>query len=81
MGLTGDDTSSVPVENGPIEPPARDAGGEEPYNPRNEEIVLMLVVIVDGQPAVGADVVKARPDGELHWKLEMRDYHTLPIPV
>lgn len=84
VGLTGDDVSSVAVENGPTEPMAPDAGGEEPYNPRNEEIVLMLVVMVDGQPAVGADVVKARPlteDGQELWKLEMRDFHTLPIPV
>jgi hypothetical protein len=85
VGLTGDELSSVAIENGPTGPQAPDAGGEEPYNPRNEELVLMLVVIVDGQPAVGADVVKALPsaadpeNGEQLWKLEVRDFHTLPI--
>ncbi|KAG0553833.1 hypothetical protein KC19_12G042500 [Ceratodon purpureus] len=86
VGLTGDELSSVAIENGPIEPPAPDAGGEAPYNPRNEELVLMLVVKVDGQPAVGADVVKALPNtadpenGQPQlWKLEMRDFHSLPI--
>ena len=85
MGLTGDEISSVAIENGPAEPQAPDAGGEEPYNPRNEELVLMLVVTVDGQPAVGADVVKALPtiadvrDEQQLWKLEVRDFHTLPI--
>jgi hypothetical protein len=85
VGLTGDELSSVAIENGPTGPQAPDVGGEEPYNPRNEELVLMLVVIVDGQPAVGADVVKALPsaadpeNGEQLWKLEVRDFHTLPI--
>lgn len=93
MGLTGDDASSIPVHTGPSDEPTpaapSDAGGEEPYNPREEEIVLMLVVMVDGQPAVGADVVKALPtsaadsenNGQREWKLEMRDYHDIPIPV
>lgn len=85
VGLTGDEISSVPIENGLTEPLTPDVGGEEPYNPRNEELVLMLVVTVDGQPAVGADVVKALPtivdpgNGQQLWKLEMRDFHTLPI--
>lgn len=84
LGLTGDDVSSIPVEGEMAEPIAPDAGGEEPYNPRNEELVLMLIVEVDGQRAVGADVVKALPiteeNGQVEWKLEMRDFHTLPIP-
>lgn len=84
LGLTADEGSTLVNENESTQSEAVDAGGEEPYNPGKEELVLMLAVIVDGQPAVGADVVRAFPapeksEGEEVWKLEMRDFHTLPV--
>ncbi|KAI5072356.1 hypothetical protein GOP47_0012462 [Adiantum capillus-veneris] len=39
-----------------------DAGGEEPYNPTEEELVLLLHLRIDGKPAYGADVVVAYRD-------------------
>lgn len=36
-----------------------DAGGEDPYNPRKEELVLLLHLVVDGRPALGADILVA----------------------
>jgi len=61
-----------------------DAGGEEPYNPRDEQLVLMLAVMVDGQPAVGADVIKAELvtqnlEGQLLWKFRIRDFAFQPV--
>lgn len=86
LGLTADEASTLVAENESVTPAAVDAGGEKPYDPRNEELVLMLAVVVDNQPAVGADVIRAIPtgtkseDGEELWKFEVRDFHTLPIP-
>ncbi|KAG6541905.1 hypothetical protein Mapa_016733 [Marchantia paleacea] len=55
-----------------------DAGGEEPYDPAQNEVVIMFAVTVDGQQAVGADVLKAYPaegshDGEKLWTFRLRD--------
>jgi hypothetical protein len=36
-----------------------DAGGEDPYNPENGELVLLLHLIIDKRPTFGADVVIA----------------------
>lgn len=39
-----------------------DAGGEDPYNPNEDELVLLLHLVTDGRPAYGADVVIACKD-------------------
>ncbi|KAL2611205.1 hypothetical protein R1flu_022897 [Riccia fluitans] len=58
---------------------AKDAGGEQPYDPFKNEVVVMFDVTVDGQQAVGADVLRANPttqgneDGETLWTLQLRD--------
>ena len=59
----------------------KDVGGEKPYDPSNDELVIALLVLVDGQQAVGADVLKAYPtvqngainDAESLWTLTLRD--------
>ncbi|BBN06391.1 hypothetical protein MPTK1_3g20730 [Marchantia polymorpha subsp. ruderalis] len=55
-----------------------DAGGEEPYDPTQNEVVIMFAVTVDGQQAVGADVLKAYPaegslEGKNLWTFRLRD--------
>ncbi|KAL3693445.1 hypothetical protein R1sor_007096 [Riccia sorocarpa] len=58
---------------------AKDAGGEEPYDPSKNEVVIMFAVTVDRQQAVGADVLRADPatqgngGGETLWTLKLRD--------
>lgn len=50
--------------------------GEEPYNSEEGELVLLMAVIVDGQLAVGADVVRRvplTPDDDSSWRLVTRD--------
>ncbi|KAH7316146.1 hypothetical protein KP509_21G080000 [Ceratopteris richardii] len=54
-----------------------DAGGENPYNPEEDELVLLLHLLVDGRPAYGADVLVAYMDkektnatGKDQWKLK-----------
>ena len=58
-----------------------DAGGEDPYNPENGELVLLLHVVIDKRPTFGADVVIAYKhdipyavgDEETHsWKLKLK---------
>lgn len=48
LGLIGDDVSSIFVEGEMVEFIVFDVGGEEFYNFRNEEFVLMFIVEVDG---------------------------------
>jgi hypothetical protein len=36
----------------------RDIGGEEPYDPEMDQLVILLAARIDGQPAVGADIVQ-----------------------
>lgn len=45
-----------------IDTKTMDAGGEDPYNPKDEELVLLLHLIIDGRPSYGADVVIAYRD-------------------
>ncbi|GAQ89303.1 hypothetical protein KFL_005080120 [Klebsormidium nitens] len=50
--------------------------GEEPYKSEEGELVLLMAVIVDGQLAVGADVVRRVPltaDDDSSWRLVTRD--------
>jgi hypothetical protein len=53
-----------------------DAGEEEPYRSEDGELVLLMAVTVDGQLAVGADVLQQVPasaeDGS-DWKLVTRE--------
>lgn len=42
-----------------IDTKTMDAGGEDPYNPTQDELVLLLHLVIDGRPAFGADVVIA----------------------
>ncbi|CAK9881356.1 unnamed protein product [Sphagnum jensenii] len=85
LGLTADTMSAREDDsNGKMGLEIGDAGGEEPYNPRDEQLVLMLAVMVDGQPAVGADVIKAELatpnlEGELLWKFRIRDFAFQPV--
>ncbi|XP_024521080.1 uncharacterized protein LOC112342833 [Selaginella moellendorffii] len=51
-----------------------DAGGEEPYMPSKQELVLLLHVDFDGMPSVGADVLQAHSTGDGRWKLQLRDF-------
>ncbi|GAB4820140.1 hypothetical protein N2152v2_007186 [Parachlorella kessleri] len=37
-------------------------GGERPYDPEQREFVVLLLARVDGQPAIGADIVMAVTD-------------------
>ena len=39
-------------------------GGERPYDPKQREFVVLLLARVDGQPAIGADIVMAVTDEE-----------------
>ncbi|CAM6113893.1 unnamed protein product [Calypogeia fissa] len=76
LGLLADPESDELEDEG-----ARDVGGEEPVDPAKDELVIMLSVLVDGQQAVGADVLKAFPtleDGATSnaaslWTLTLRD--------
>ncbi len=85
LGLTADKISTREEDsNCKMGLEIGDAGGEEPYNPRDEQLVLMLAVMVDGQPAVGADVIKAELatenlEGELLWKFRIRDFAFQPV--
>lgn len=45
-----------------IDTKTMDAGGEDPYNPKDDELVLLLHLVIDGRPAYGADVVIAYRD-------------------
>ena len=58
-----------------------DAGGEDPYNPENGELVLLLHLIIDRRPTFGADVVIAHKhdildptgdDEENSWRLKLK---------
>ncbi len=84
LGLTADKMSMREDSNGKMGLEIGDAGGEEPYNPRDEQLVLMVAVMVDGQPAVGADVIKAELatqnlEGEFLWKFRIRDFAFQPV--
>eukprot|EP00250_Pteridium_aquilinum_P020791 c24949_g1_i1 orf=67-1782(+) len=45
-----------------IDTKTMDAGGEDPYNPKEDELVMLLHLVTDGRPAYGADVVIAYRD-------------------
>lgn len=80
---TKDDGTELPVEilgmdNGVSgsEELGFDVGEEEPYRSEDGELVLLMAVTVDGQLAVGADVLQRVPataeDG-IDWKLVTRE--------
>lgn len=48
---------------------AEDIGGEGPYDPQQDEAVVLLSAKVDGAPAVGADIVRFQRQPDNSWRM------------